>query len=425
MSFVDEMTWRGLIQQKSDEQLGDKMAAERFTGYAGFDPTAASLHLGNLVSITTLMRLQRAGHRPVALIGGATGMVGDPSGKSAERKLLSVEELQRNLAGIRAQLERFLDFSPGQALLVNNGDWFAGYGYLDFLRDVGKHFSVNMMLAKESVRARLEDRESGISYTEFSYMLIQAYDYLHLYDAHQCRLQIGGSDQWGNITVGVDLIRRLRQGEAFALTTPLITDASGKKFGKSERGALWLDRELTSPDEIYQYFINVDDRDVGRLLRTFTFLDRSAIEELERTVERAPEKREAQKQLAYLVVELIHGQAEAARCAGEAQHRAQTRGLEAGALNQALARGEIRPDSEDPRRALLSADGVPLVELLVSTRLCSSKSDARRQIEQGGVHLNNQPVADPQLTVRAEHLLEGGCVHLRRGKKNIHVVRFV
>jgi tyrosyl-tRNA synthetase len=425
MSFVDEMTWRGLIQQKSDEQLGAKMQAERFTAYSGFDPSAPSLHVGNLVQILSLMRLQRAGHRPIALVGGATGMIGDPSGKSSERNLLSVEELQRNLAGIRAQLERFLDFSPGQAVMANNGDWFAGLNYLDFLRDVGKHFSVNMMIAKESVRARLEDRESGISYTEFSYMLIQAYDYLHLYDQLGCRLQIGGSDQWGNITVGVDLIRRLRQGEAYALTTPLITDASGKKFGKSEKGALWLDRERTSPDEIYQYFVNVEDRDAGRLLKIFTFLERPAIEELERTVESAPEKREAQKRLAYEVVMLIHGKTEAERCAAEALHRAQTRGLEAGALNEALARGDIRADSEDPRRALLDGEGIPLIDLLVSTRLCTSKSDARRQIEQGGVHLNNRAVTDPALVMRGEHLLDGGFVHLRRGKKNIHVVRFV
>ena len=277
----------------------------------GFDPTADSLHLGNLLGIVTLMRLQRAGHRPIALAGGGTGMVGDPSGKAEERQLLTPDVLAANLAAIRGQLERFLDFGPDQALLLDNGEWLGSLGLLEFLRDVGKHFTVNAMIAKESVRARLSEREQGISYTEFSYMLLQAYDFLHLFESHNCTLQLGGSDQWGNITAGIDLIRRVRGATAYGLTFPLVIRADGTKFGKSEAGNVWLDPARTSPYAMYQFMVRSEDAMVGTYLRLFTFRDREEIEALDAATASHPERREAQRGLAHDVVALVHGEAEA------------------------------------------------------------------------------------------------------------------
>jgi tyrosyl-tRNA synthetase len=390
MSFVEELTWRGLVQQSSDPALAEKMRAEPFTLYAGFDPSADSLHVGSLVPLVALMRAQRAGHTPVALVGGATGMVGDPSGKSEERKLLSRDDIGRNVAGIRKQLERLLDFST--AKLVDNAEWFAGIGYLDFLRDVGKHFSVNMMMAKDSVRMRLEDREQGISYTEFSYMLIQAYDYVVLHDRFGCKLQIGGSDQWGNITAGIELIRRLRghEHEAYGLTVPLITTAAGHKFGKTEKGAVWLDAARTSPYEFYQFFFRVDDRDVVRFLRFFTFLDEAAIAALERELQTAPEKRAAQRELARQVTELVHGKA---------------------AVTEA--------ESELPTATV--ARGAQLVDVLVASGLCTSKSEARRAIEQGGVYVDEQRIGDVKAILEPS---ASGDVTLQRGKKDKRRIKF-
>lgn len=424
MSFIAELAWRGLIHQSSDPTLAERMEREKLTLYIGFDPSAPSLHVGSLLPILALRRAQDFGHQPIALVGGATGMVGDPSFKTEERALLGAAELEHNLAGIRAQLERFLDFAPGKAMLVNNADWFRDLKYLDFLRDIGKHFSVNMMLAKESVRARLEDRAHGISYTEFSYMLVQAYDFLRLHEDRGCRLQLGGSDQWGNITAGIELIRRVRGQEAFGLTMPLITTATGQKLGKTERGAVWLDAERTKPEELYHHFVNVADRDIGRFLRYFTFLQLQEIEAWERTVETAPWKREAHHELAYQVTKLVHGEAEAERCRHEAKSRSETRALEKGALQAALSAGNIVPDIEDARLAILEESGIPLVELLVSTGLCSSKSDARRQVEQEAIYVNNQGVDDPGMIIKKDHLLLDWGLHLRRGKKQIRVVRF-
>jgi tyrosyl-tRNA synthetase len=385
MSFVEELTWRGLIQQSSDPQLAEKMRAEPFSLYCGFDPTADSLHVGSLVPLVALMRAQRAGHTPIALVGGATGMVGDPSGKSEERKLMSREEIEKNVAGLRKQLARFLDFS--RAKLVDNYEWFAPLGYLEFLRDVGKHFSVNMMLGKESVRARLEDREHGISYTEFSYMLIQAYDFVVLHDRHGCKLQMGGSDQWGNITAGIDLIRRLRghEHDAFGVTLPLITTAAGHKFGKTEKGAVWLDAARTSPYDFYQFFFRVDDRDVVRFLRYYTFLDEKTITELEREVQTAPEKRVAQRALAREVTTLVHGEA---------------------AVRDA--------ETELPSTAM--ALPRPLVDVLVDCGLCKSKSDARRAIEQGGVYVDGQRIDDIGYALAAGALVQ-------RGKRDKHIIK--
>lgn len=383
MSFVEELTWRGLVQQSTEPELAAKMRAEPFTLYIGFDPTADSLHVGSLLPLLTLIRAQRFGHKAIALVGGATGMIGDPSGKSEERKLLSREELEKNKDGLRRQIGRFVDFSAG-ALFVDNYEWFAGYPYLEFLRDIGKNFSVNMMMAKDSVRARLEDRDQGISYTEFSYMLIQAYDFLVLHDQHDCRLQMGGSDQWGNITAGIDLVRRLRGKEVYGLTMPLVTNSSGQKFGKSEKGNVWLDPAKTPPYDFYQFFVRTDDRDVGRFLRYFTFLDEPTITALDEQVRVAPEKREAQKTLAREVTKLVHG---------------------AEALQHA--------ESELPSTAM--ALPKPLVDVLVDCGLCKSKSDARRQIEQGGVYVDGNRVDD------VAYVLSAGAT-LQRGKRDKHVI---
>jgi tyrosyl-tRNA synthetase len=413
MSFIDDLTWRGLIQQASDPRLGELMAGEKFSLYSGFDPTAPSLHVGNLMPIFGLRRAQQHGHTPVALVGGATGMIGDPSGKAGERTLKPLEEIDANLAAMRKQLEKLLDFSPGlsnSAVMVNNRDWFQGYGYLEFLRDIGKHFSVNMMMAKESVRARLEDRESGISYTEFSYMLIQAYDYLHLYDKHNCRLQIGGSEQWGNITAGMDLIRRLRSKETYALTLPLLLDAQGKKFGKSESGAVWLDPERTSTYDFYQYFFRTDDRDVIKVLRFLTFLDQKTIAELEEQLRVAPEKREAQRALAREMTTLVHG-AEETRRAEEA----------ASALFAQRAAGGA-PEGA-PTFDVRLEPPMLLIDAIVQSGLCKSKGEAKREITGGGIYVNDARIdADRPLTGDD---VKNGVILLRRGKKNYMVLKIV
>jgi tyrosyl-tRNA synthetase len=417
MSFVEELTWRGLVQQSTDPKLAELMRGERFTLYCGFDPTADSLHVGSLVPILTLVRAQRAGHRPIALVGGATGMVGDPSGKAEERKLLDKETLAKNLAGIRSQLERFLQFGPDQAVMVDNYSWFDGYGYLDFLRDVGKHFTVNVMLAKESVRARLEDREQGISYTEFSYMLVQAYDYLCLFDRLGCRLQVGGSDQWGNITAGIELIRRMRQKQVYGLTTPLITTASGEKFGKTEKGAVWLDPARTRPYDFHQFFLRTDDRDVGRFLRYYTFLDQERVAQLEESLRTAPEKREAQRELAREVTTLVHG-TEEARKAEEA-----AAALFAGRESKgSVTLPPGAPTSEEPRAGI---EGLPLVDLLVRTKLSSSKGAARRDIAGGGIYLNDERVDDASRVLGSADVRAGDVLLLRKGKKSYHLVRVV
>jgi len=421
-SFVDELAWRGLVQQKTDEQLGALMEKERFTVYCGFDPTSSSLHLGNLLQILALMRAQRAGHRPIALVGGATGMVGDPSGKTAERKLLDRDAIAGNVEGFRAQLSRFLDFSPGAALLVDNYEWMRNFGYLEFLARVGKMVSVNMMLSKESVRARLEDREHGISYTEFSYMLLQAYDFQWLFEHHGCKLQIGGSDQWGNITCGIDLIRRVHGQQAYGLTQPLVTDSAGNKFGKSEKGALYLDAAKTSPYELWQFLMQAGDADVRRYLRYFTFLDEKTIGELDRQVEAEPGKREAQRVLAREVVALVHGAEEATKAerAASALFGEGLEKLDAAAIEQVF---KDAPSSTEPLGAL-DGTGTPLVELLVRAQVCPSKGAARRDIEGGGIYVNDRRVDDVARAVTRSDLLVGRFVVLRKGKKSYHLVRF-
>ena len=312
-SIVDEFEWRGMLYDITDGAR-DMFARERVTAYVGFDPTASSLHVGSLLPIMALARLQRAGHSPIALVGGGTGLIGDPSGKSQERTLLSMEEVDRNLAGMRSQLERFLDFdaAPNPARLINNADWLRSITLLEFLRDTGKHFTVNYMLAKESVKRRLGGEE-GISFTEFSYLLLQAHDYLVLHERFGCTLQMGGSDQWGNITAGCDLIRKMAGGKAHGLVLPLVTTSAGTKFGKTEAGTVWLDPARTSPFRFYQFWLNTDDRDVAKYLKFFTWLDAPAIEELERAVVEAPEAREAQRRLAREVTAMVHGAEELQR----------------------------------------------------------------------------------------------------------------
>jgi tyrosyl-tRNA synthetase len=438
--LIAELQERGLIEQLSDPELGAKLEAAPIVAYSGFDPTASSLHLGNLVPMTVLRHLQRRGHKVIALVGGATAMVGDPSGKAEERKLLSREEIEVNAAGVRAQLGRYLEFDgPNPATMVNNADWFAQMGYLDFLRDVGKHFSLGLMLGKESVKLRLE-REQGISYTEFSYMLVQAYDYLHLFDQLGCTLQVGGSDQWGNITAGIELIRRARGATAYAATMPLITRADGAKFGKSEKGNVWLDAARTSPYEMYQFLLNSDDRDVERFLGTFTFLPIGEIEALCARGRVDPAKREAQRVLARELLTLVHGEAEAKRAEAAAKSlfgrvevkvdvsgtitggSGQTAAAELAAAAIDAARANGAPTTQRPRAELEA--GVPLPQLIAQVRLCDSTSAARREIQGGGIYLNQVQVKDVARSVTAADLIADRFVLLRRGKRSFHIVDF-
>jgi tyrosyl-tRNA synthetase len=373
-----------------------------------------------------LRRLQLAGNRPILLAGGGTGLIGDPGGKSDERPLLSVEQLAANVEGIRAQLGRFLDLSPeagqAQGLLLDNSAWLCSYGFIDFLRDVGKHFTVNQMMAKESVKSRLERPDQGISYTEFSYMLLQAYDYLHLFDAHGCRLQLGGSDQWGNITMGLELIRKVRGEEAFALTYPLLVRADGTKYGKSESGAIWLDATKSSPFELYQFFVRTPDDEVGRLLRSFTFLSREEIEALDLEVAERPERREAQRALARAVCTLVHGptETERAEAASQALFSEDLAKLDEVQLLQVFANA---PSTALPR-AQLDGDGLDLLDVLVSTGLVASKSAARTALAQGGVYLNGRRRDVKEARLRRDDLLHDRYVVLRRGRQSTHLLRF-
>ncbi len=406
--LYDELTWRGLVHQVTDPALPRVLAEAPLFVYGGFDPTSDSLTVGNLVLIVTLMRFQRAGHRPIALAGGGTGMIGDPSGKAEERSLLTADELAGNLAAIRAQLERFLDFAPGGALLVDNGAWLGSLGLLEFLRDVGKHFTVNAMIAKESVRARLSEREQGISFTEFSYMLLQAYDFLHLHDAYDCRLQLGGSDQWGNITAGIDLVRRVRGATAYGLTFPLVTKADGTKFGKSEAGNVWLDGRRTSPYAMYQFFLRSEDAVVGSYLRYYTFRPRDEIEALDGDTAAHPERRAAQRALAHDVVALVHGEEEArqAERASAVLFSEEIRDLPERTLLEVL---EDAPSSD-------AAVGEALVDVAAAAGITRSRSEARRVIEQGGLYLNNRRVEDAEVSLSSGDLLHGRYAVLRRGK---------
>ncbi len=418
----DELQWRGLVHQVTDEGLWARMVAEPFTLYHGMDATADSLHVGSLLGVVTLRRLQRHGHAPLVLLGGGTSMIGDPGGRRTERPLLTREQVEAHAAGIRRQLESLLDFGsgPGAATLIDNADWLSPLRVIDFLRDVGKHFTVNTMLAKEAVRVRLEDPDQGISYTEFSYMLLQAYDFLHLFDTSGCRLQVGGSDQWGNITAGIDLIRRTRAEEAFGVTWPLVTKADGTKFGKSQAGNIWIDPRRTSPYQFFQFWVNADDRDVGRYLRLFTFLDRERIEELETAAGERPGEREAQRTLAREVTALVHGDdaAVAAERASAALFGGDLRGLSEAQLQEVFAGAP----SSRLARSDLEGEGVALVDLLAGSGLVPSKSAARQAITQGGVTVNGGREADVDRRLNASDLLAGRFLVLRRGKRSYHLV---
>ena len=418
MTVFDELGWRGLIADCTDAENLPKRLASPITLYCGFDPTADSLHVGNLVPLLALRRFQLFGHHPIAVAGGATGLIGDPSGKSAERQLLTRESLEANIASVKKQLGALLDFNAAQnpARLVDNASWTAPVSFLDFLRDIGKHFSVNMMVAKESVRARMEDRESGISYTEFSYMLLQAFDFFELRKQFNCELQIGGSDQWGNITAGMDLCRKKLGAHVFGLTLPLITNADGSKFGKTVAGAVWLDSKKTSVYRFYQFWIRTDDRDVIKMLKYFTFLTRDEIQELERQHNEKPEARVAHKALAKAVTDLIHGQdatAEAIR-ASEILFGGELTGISEATFNDIV--GEI------PTKPLPTQEfDRPILELLVHSGLSNSKGQARKDLEGGGIYVNNVRETNPQRDVRPD-LLFGKHLLLRKGKRNYVVI---
>ena len=423
MNVYDEFQWRGMVSDAT-EGLSDLFAKESVTAYIGFDPTASSLHVGSLLTVMGLARLQRFGHVPIAIVGGGTGMIGDPSGKSQERVLLSGEQIEKNVAGVRRQLERFLDFgtAPNAARIVNNADWLGTIDLLSFLRDAGKHFTVNYMLQKESVHRRLES-EDGISFTEFSYLVLQAYDFLQLFDRHGCTLQMGGSDQWGNITAGIDLIRKVRAKKAHGLVWPLMKTSAGTKFGKTEAGTVWLDADRTSPFKFYQFWLNTDDSDVIMYLKCFTFLERPAIESLEVVTRSAPEKREAQRVLAREVTTLVHGAEHVTR----AEHASSVlfgEDIATLSADQVLAVFADVSSSNVPSSSFDGA-GMSLVDLLAdpAVKLVPSKSEARRLVQAGGVYVNNRRASDPQMRLTREQAIEGKLFVLRKGQKQNHVVR--
>ena len=423
MTIIDELKWRGLLADCTDmAALGRRLAEGPATLYCGFDPSGDSLHVGHLVGQLTLRRFQLRGHRPIALAGGATGMIGDPSGKSAERNLLSREQLDQNLSCIKAQLSRILDFDSGShpARMVDNATWTAGLGYLDFLRDIGKYFSINMMVGKESVRSRMEG-EAGISYTEFSYMLLQAHDFYHLRKTVDCELQVGGSDQWGNITAGTDLIRKKLGLASWGLTFPLITKADGTKFGKTEAGAVWLDAKKTSPYRFYQFFINTEDSMVPAYLRKFTLLSPEEIEALDAKHLANPAAREAHRALAREVTTIVHGKDachDAVR-ASEIMFGGGLDGITESLFNDVV--GEIPTKALE--RSRLEGAGSALTDLLVHSGLCPSKGQARKDIEGGGIYLNNVRVAESARGIDTADLLFGRFLLLRKGKRSYALLR--
>lgn len=422
-NIFDELTWRGLIYDFT-EGVPDVLVQEKITAYIGFDPTADSLQVGNLVALMGLARLQRFGHTPIALAGVGTGMIGDPSGKAQERQLLTREQVETNVETIKLQLAHFLDFDlkSNPAQIENNADWLLPLSMMDFLRDTGKYFTVNYMIAKDSVKSRL-NREDGISYTEFSYMLLQAYDFLHLFDHHNCVMQAGGSDQWGNITAGVELIRRVRGKKAYGLVYPLVTAADGTKFGKTEAGTVWLNPKRTSPYRFYQYWLNQDDRDVINYLKYFTWLTQPEIEELEHKVAECPENREAQRTLAREITRAVHGETLLAKAEQAAQvlFGGDIVGLSAEEIQDIF---EDSPSSQIPKKEF-EAKGMSVVNLLEITGLASSRGDARRLITGGGIYVNNIRVSDTVQMISLEESIEGQFLVLRKGKKNYHLVQMI
>lgn len=422
MNLLDELSWRGMIQ---DIMPGtrEQLEKELTTGYIGFDPTADSLHIGSLLPILLLVHFQRAGHKPIALIGGATGMVGDPSGKSEERNLLNEETLQRNILGVKAQLEQFLNFSPtlpNAAELVNNYDWFKSISFIDFLRDTGKHITVNYMMAKDSVKKRIEG-ETGISYTEFAYQLMQAYDFYWLFQQKQCKLQMGGSDQWGNMTTGTELIRRKCGGEAFVFTNPLVTKSDGGKFGKTESGNIWLDPARTSPYQFYQFWLNASDTDATRWIKLFTFLTREEIDSITETHQQNPSARTLQRKLASEVTSFVHGHAELSKAIETTEklfsnQQAPIESLSETDLGQIQGVVKVEVD-----KASL-AEGIDIVSLLANTGIFPSKGEARKTIQAGGVSINRKKIESVELKVDSSFLLHQRYILIQKGKKNYFLI---
>ncbi|HEY6473791.1 MAG TPA: tyrosine--tRNA ligase [Acidimicrobiales bacterium] len=418
-TLSEDLAFRGLIHQITDPELPERLDQPGLTVYAGFDPSADSLHVGSLLQLCTLRRFQEAGHRPISLAGGGTGMIGDPGGKEDERQLLTRETIDRYLEGIRPQLAQFLDLD--RALLLNNADWLGSISTIEFLRDVGKHFTVNQMVAKESVRTRFERPDQGISYTEFSYMLLQAYDFLRLHVDHGCDVQFGGSDQWGNITMGIELVRKATGDEVWGFTTPLIVKPDGTKYGKTETGTVWLDAKRTSPFAMYQFFVNTPDEQVGELLRFLTFLSHDEIRQLDTETAERPQQRAAQKALARAVVSLVHGEAEVEKAeeASAALFSEEIAGLSEEML---LAVTADAPTTAVPR-AELSDGGLTLVDALVRTGLEQSKSRARSTIDGGGAYVNNVRQTDAARALGADDLLHDRYVVLRKGRRDVHILQ--
>jgi tyrosyl-tRNA synthetase len=427
LDIYADLSWRGLIHQSTDgDFLPGWLREGARTVYAGFDPTADSLHVGHMMPLLALRRFQRAGHRPIALVGGATGMIGDPSGKSEERNLMSLDVLRANVAAIERQMRGFLEFANGSnsALLLNNYDWMSRFNYLEFLRDIGKHFPVNVMLSKDSVKSRLDRDDAGMSYTEFSYMLLQGYDFVHLHENFGCELQIGGSDQWGNVTAGIDLARRMRGAKLYGMTCPLLTKSDGGKMGKTEAGAIWLSPERTSPYAFYQYWINVDDADAGKCLRFLTELSREEIEALDAARATDPAKRESQRRLAEELTRLVHGDTglDAARRATEIFFGAE--------IGQGMSDAQLAgifadvPSKELPKSRLADA-GLNIIDALVESGLAKSKGDARRTIEQGGAYVNNRRIDGLETQLTSAQLASETVMVLRTGKKKYALLRFM
>lgn len=420
--MIEELRWRGMIQDimpGTEEQLKKEMT----TGYIGFDPTADSLHIGSLVPILLLVHFQKAGHKPIALVGGATGMVGDPSGKSEERNLLSEEVLQKNVAGVKAQLEKFLDFDPAKpnaAEMANNYDWFRNISFIDFLRDAGKHITVNYMMAKDSVKKRIEG-ETGISYTEFAYQMMQGYDFYWLYQHKNCKLQMGGSDQWGNMTTGTELIRRKAGGEAFVFTNPLITKADGGKFGKTESGNVWLDPVRTSPYQFYQFWLNASDTDAEKWIKIFTFLSKAEIETTLSEHSKDPGQRMLQKRLAEEITAFVHGKEELAKAIETTQKLFANQTAPAESLSIEDLEGMEGVVKSDFANDKIAA-GIDVVSFLAETNIFPSKGEARKTVQGGGVSINRKKVENVQMTVDSSLLLHGKYILVQKGKKNYYLV---
>jgi len=423
-TVIDILEERGFVEQITDTGMREAAATQTIKCYVGFDPTARSLHLGHVIPVMGLAHFQRTGHIPIALVGGGTGMIGDPSGKTVERQLLSKDDVEENARRLRNQLSKFFSFDgPRAALLLNNAEWLMPLKLVDFLRDIGKHFSVNSMIAKESVRWRLEERGQGISFTEFTYMLLQAYDFYHLHKHFGCAAQAGGKDQWGNITAGIELIRRMSGGSAHGLTFPLLTTASGVKIGKTEgaQGSemVWLDPELTSPYRMYQYWINTDDRDVVKFLKLFTFLDLETIGGLEETLRRTPEKREPHRALAFEFTKLVHGDgaAKAVREVSEILFGREVKEISPEAFDALAAEVPATRVSKDRLQ-----QGIPLVDALIETKMVQSKRAARDLIGQGGAYVNNRAWKDFGARMDSAQAISGRAVLLRSGKKTYHLL---